>query len=464
MDRISEKVSVIVPCYNEGPKIRRNLSEICEFLNTFAPNHDLIVVDDGSTDDSLSEIRQAASDYPSIRPVHYAENVGKGYALRAGFERASGEYVVILDADLDLHPRQLVRFFETQRRESADVVIGSKRHPDSRVDYPKRRRLISFIYSLFLRVLFDLPVRDTQAGLKLFRREVLERVFSKIVCKRFAFDVELLANAHRLGYKIVEAPVELNFGRVLRQGRMTLADLWNTGWDTLAIYYRMYALHYYDRPHLTPSQFPTVSIVIVATGAEPAVKECVEACLHQNYPSEFEVILVTNQKGGVEENGRLRTREVAEEGKAAKRNQGLDLSRFEVLAFIDAPSTPVKNWLSRAARNFGDPEIAAVSGPRLPSSATIATQLSGWQWLASLFGKRSLRYCYFKTVHANETRCHLDNLIIRKSTLNDISKTSNLLLAFEDKEMASIITRKLKQVIAYDPEVIVFQPDEGDGT
>jgi cellulose synthase/poly-beta-1,6-N-acetylglucosamine synthase-like glycosyltransferase len=275
--------------------------------------------------------------------------------------------------------------------------------------------------------------------------------------------VEVLANAHRLGYKIVEAPVELNFGRVLRQGRMTLADLWNTGWDTLAIYYRMYALHYYDRPHLTPSQFPTVSIVIVATGAEPALKECVEACLHQDYPSEFEVIVVANQRSDFKEGGRLKMREVPEEGKAAKRNQGLDLSRFEVLAFIDAPSAPVKNWLSCAVRNFGDPEIAAVSGPRLPLSPAIATHLSGWRGLAALFGKPSLRYCYFKTVRANETRCHLDNLIIRKSALKGISKTSNLLLAFEDKELAIIVTRKLKQVIAYDPEVIVFQLGR-DGT
>jgi hypothetical protein len=94
-------------------------------------------------------------------------------------------------------------------------------------------------------LLFGLPLRDTQTGLKVFRREVLQRVFPRILAKRFAFDIEVLANAHRLGFKLVDAPVTLEFKRGL--GRIRWKDIRATGLDTLAIFYRMYILHYYDR-------------------------------------------------------------------------------------------------------------------------------------------------------------------------------------------------------------------------
>jgi hypothetical protein len=126
------------------------------------------------------------------------------------------------------------------------VVIGSKFHPESRVEYPRLRRIYSFIYFLLVRALFGLPVRDTQTGIKLFKREVLEHVLPRVLVKRFAFDLELLANAHHFGYKITEAPVEVNFKRVC--SRLRLPAVWNVFLDTLAIFYRMRIVRYYDRP------------------------------------------------------------------------------------------------------------------------------------------------------------------------------------------------------------------------
>ena len=125
-------------------------------------------------------------------------------------------------------------------------MIGSKFHPDSKVDYPPLRRVYSFFYYMLVRALFGLPVRDTQTGIKLFKRVVLERVLPRILVKRFAFDLELLANVHHFGYRIVEAPVTLNFQRVC--SRLRLSAVWNVFLDTLAIFYRMRILHYYDRP------------------------------------------------------------------------------------------------------------------------------------------------------------------------------------------------------------------------
>lgn len=132
------------------------------------------------------------------------------------------------------------------RNRRADVVIGSKHHPASKLHYPFARKVISRIYALVLKILFNLPLRDTQTGLKIFKHDVLKRVFPKVLCKRYAFDLELLVNANRLGYRVAEAPVVLNFRRPVKWGRIGLNDIYLTGLDTLAIFYRMYILKYYD--------------------------------------------------------------------------------------------------------------------------------------------------------------------------------------------------------------------------
>jgi glycosyltransferase involved in cell wall biosynthesis len=178
--------------------------------------------------------------------VRCRRNKGKGNALICGTAYSKGEYVAFLDADMDLHPEQLENFFAIMNSRGADVVIGSKFHPQSKVEYPRLRRIYSFFYFMLVRSLFGLPVRDTQTGIKLFKREVLEKVLPRVLVKRFAFDLELLANVHHFGYRIVEAPVVVNFNRVC--SRLRLAAVWNVFVDTLAIFYRMRILRYYDQP------------------------------------------------------------------------------------------------------------------------------------------------------------------------------------------------------------------------
>jgi hypothetical protein len=153
---------------------------------------------------------------------------------------------------MDLHPEQLADFFDIMENRNADAVIGSKFHPESQVDYPPTRRLYSFFYYLLVRSLFGLPVRDTQTGIKLFKRAVLDRVLPRVLVKRFAFDLELLANVHHFGYRIAEAPVTLNFQRIC--SRLRLPAVWNVFVDTLAIFYRMRILRYYDRVDREPAR------------------------------------------------------------------------------------------------------------------------------------------------------------------------------------------------------------------
>jgi glycosyltransferase involved in cell wall biosynthesis len=155
-----------------------------------------------------------------------------------------GDYVVFLDSDIDLHPAQLETFFDIMKLDNADVVIGSKRHPNSILNYPLQRKVMSNVYYFLIKIMFGLPVRDTQTGLKLFKYEVLKRIFPRIVVKAFAFDLEILANAYRLGYKIAEAPVHIDSRREF--GRIGIREILETWIDTLAIFYRMHILRYYD--------------------------------------------------------------------------------------------------------------------------------------------------------------------------------------------------------------------------
>jgi glycosyltransferase involved in cell wall biosynthesis len=236
-----------MPAYNEAVHIVPNLLETVETLSEAGYDFEVIVVDDGSADGTYLEAAKLLSSHPElVRVIHYAKNQGKGNALMCGAWFARGAYVVFLDADMDLHPVQLPTLIELMETQAADVVIGSKRHPLSKVNYPWHRRLYSMVYYSLIRIMFGLPVKDTQTGLKIFKRSVIEDVFPRILVKRFAFDIEVLANAHRLGYKIVDAPVTILFQR--KFGRLRYQDVRAILTDTLAIFYRMHILRYYDRP------------------------------------------------------------------------------------------------------------------------------------------------------------------------------------------------------------------------
>ncbi|MEK7849682.1 MAG: glycosyltransferase family 2 protein [Candidatus Omnitrophota bacterium] len=252
MKDLKGKVSVIMPAYNEAATIKESLEETVRTFDDFGCNYEVILLDDSSRDGTYDEALKVARKYPQIIvkriPRRYRSS-GKGRALKKAFRYATGDYIVFLDADLDLHPIQIRTLFDIMLLSGADVVIGSKLHPNSKVEYPLSRKIVSFVYYLIIKVLFGLPIHDTQTGLKIFKKEVLKHVFPRIVVKKFALDLEILANVVRLGYKIAEAPVVLNQKR--QMGRIGFKAMWQTGYDTLAIFYRMKVLKYYDRfPHM----------------------------------------------------------------------------------------------------------------------------------------------------------------------------------------------------------------------
>jgi dolichol-phosphate mannosyltransferase len=227
------QLSVIIPAYNEERVIVQSLEEACHALAGL--EFELIVVDDGSQDATHTLVQQVADSEPRIRAVRYDLNRGKGHALRYGFEQARGERIAFLDADLDLHPKLVCELMKVMDETRADVVIGSKLHPQSQVDYPLRRRILSLGYSFLVRTMFGLPVLDTQTGVKLFRRDVLAAVFPEMPIEGFAFDLQLLVLAHRHAYRIVGAPVVLTFQRQ-RLGRIGLRVVWRIWLDTLYVF------------------------------------------------------------------------------------------------------------------------------------------------------------------------------------------------------------------------------------
>ncbi len=239
-----------MPCHNEQSIILESLRETLSALKSSYPKpFEIVVADDGSQDGTSDSAELLASADPRVRVLRYPQNGGKGSVLRKAFSATTGEVVCFLDGDFDIHPKHITPFVELMRESGADVVVGSKRHPQSRIDYPTTRRVMSKGYELVVRGLFGLRLRDTQTGVKVFRREVLETILPLGLVNRYAFDAELLVLASRCGFKIVEAPLEMDFRGRFGSGVDPRAIV-QMSLDTLAVFYRLNISHFYDLPQV----------------------------------------------------------------------------------------------------------------------------------------------------------------------------------------------------------------------
>ena len=240
-------LSVIIPAYNEAHNIAKTLQDLARALEKIYRSHEVIVVSDGSTDRTVAVARRLKLKH--VRIISYPKNRGKGYALTVGTNASKGRMVTFFDAGGDFDAAQIDKFIKLMEVFDAEVVIGSKRHPASRVDYPLNRQIGSRLYQLLIRLLFNLNIRDTQTGLKLFRRDVLIKILPRALVKRYAFDLELLVIAKHLGYhRFFEAPVDMNFNAI--SSSLTREAIIKALLDTAAIWYRLRLLHYYDQPHV----------------------------------------------------------------------------------------------------------------------------------------------------------------------------------------------------------------------
>jgi len=231
------KLSIIIPAYNEEGKVAKTIKNAYETLGKFI-DLEIIAVNDGSTDNTENELNSLTKRYKALKIVSYKKNRGKGHAIKQGSKFVTGDYVAFLDADGDISPRHLIKFVEVADKTNADIISGSKYHPLASNNFPFSRKFLSRGYNLLVKLLFNLPVTDTQAGIKLFKTSALEKLAKRMVVKRFAFDLELLVIANKLGMKIIEVPVRINFSRL--KSRIGAKDIKNIIQDTFAIAYRLY--------------------------------------------------------------------------------------------------------------------------------------------------------------------------------------------------------------------------------
>ena len=448
------RLSIIMPVYNLESRIRDNLVRVRNiFLDRISV--EIIPVDDGSSDATRREIEKISDAFREIRPVYLDKNAGKGAALRAGFEASSGNYVLLLDADLDLPPQQVVGFFEIMRKEQADVVIGSKRHPDSVLNYPWQRRVISAVYYFIVKMLIGLPIHDTQTGIKLFRREALAYAFHRMLVKRFAFDLEILAVAHSKGYRVVEAPVTLDFqtGNVLGCARPSVVRQVMT--DTLAIFYRLKILHYYQtiRDTQVPPSPPLVSILIACPAPTDFLEEAISEIARQTYTN-YEVIILPDEPTGRQWSSKFREIPTGELRPAEKRNIGIEEARGSIVAFLDDDAYPEKDWLARAIPHFSETWVGAVGGPATtPPTEPELAQLGGRVYANRLVsGTCRYRYAVDRVRRIDDfPSC---NLLVRTDLLKEIGGFSTRYWPGEDTILCLEIVKRGKSIL-YDPRVQV---------
>lgn len=201
-------MSIILPAYNEENRLGPSLDRIISYLDTKDWNAEIIVVDDGSTDNTVALVHEWAKKDTRVKLVCNPENKGKGFSVRNGMLHAKGRYRLFSDSDLSTPIEELDKLLDCSVQ-GTDVCIGSRsiEGSDVQVSQAFYRVLMGRTFNLLVRILFHTKMRDTQCGFKLFSNEAVEDVFPKSVINRFGFDVEVLFLAERLGYTVQEVPI-----------------------------------------------------------------------------------------------------------------------------------------------------------------------------------------------------------------------------------------------------------------
>jgi len=402
-------LTVVVPVYNGGDEIVANVEEIRRAVvaGISAADVELIVVSDGSIDGTAERLLESRSE--GIRVLHYDRNLGKGYAVKAGSLAAHGAWVALVDADLDLDPGSIPAFLAAARDDDLDLAIGSKRHPESIVHYPRSRRAASWCYQQLNRALFRLDVRDTQVGLKVFSRGVADEVLPLLIVKRYAFDLELLAVARSLGHdRIRELPVRLEY-RFSGSGVGSLAVL-GALWDTAAIFYRLRILRTYERKRR------------LFRGGATA-------------PEELPWVTVIGEPAG-----------------AALLDYGRLAATGELVAVLGPGARPAGNWVSAAVPFFAERDVAAVVVPTVsPLGGSLGRRVAA-AVLESRLGAGSRRSSYLPG-NVREVSDHpADSVVLRRADYEAVSAAG-----VEPDRVVSWLAERGRRTI-YSPDASVSVP------
>lgn len=206
------KLSIVLPCYNEGKKLDNSVSQIIEYLKTInLSSYEIIIVNDGSTDSTLNYIIDLKEKYPNIlKIVHYKKNHGKGYAVKKGILEAIGDYILFMDVDLSTDLSAIEKCFDIINKEHSPIIIGSRRLKESELTIPQNgiRKIMGKCCSFYTNMKLSLKLKDTQCGFKCFEKKVAKELVEKQTIERWAFDAELLYIAKLNNIDIKEIPIK----------------------------------------------------------------------------------------------------------------------------------------------------------------------------------------------------------------------------------------------------------------
>jgi len=233
------KYSIVIPAYNEGKRIPATLRSVVDCIRARAWDAEVVVVNDGSHDDTAAVVRKIAESAPEIRLLENPKNCGKGYSVRHGILHALGDIVMFTDADLSSPIEEAEGLFAAIA-EGADMAIGSRWLATSRQTHrqPLYRQFFGRCFNLLTRMVMNLPFADTQCGFKAFTRSAAQTVFQLQTIERWGFDPEILFIALKRGYQIKEVPVSWAHDArtrisYLRDGMQMLKELAMVRWNAL---------------------------------------------------------------------------------------------------------------------------------------------------------------------------------------------------------------------------------------
>ena len=233
------ELSLIIPAYNEQQKIAANLETLVQFLLVRFESFEILVVDDGSADETANVVRRFCEARPNVHLLEQGTNQGKGRAIQRGVQESRGEYILFMDADLP-YDLSAVDVFMTALRSEYDLAIGSRHMQGSKVrGVPMLRYFSGQVFSLLVAVLMFPGIRDTQCGLKGFRAEAARQIFKRVSIQEFGFDVEALYIARKHNYAILPIPVQMrdfrldSRVRLLHDSSRMFLDLFTIRWNDL---------------------------------------------------------------------------------------------------------------------------------------------------------------------------------------------------------------------------------------
>lgn len=221
------RLSLVIPCYNESDRIELLYKGVSDFLKEWTGFLEVIIINDGSKDNTYTLLQSHATykQYSDVIHIYTQDNTGKGGALRNGILKATGDYILTLDADMASPPTELIKWITRLNGQLSDhtIYIGSREHKDSIISNQGDRKVAGNIFNLIVRTLTPLKMRDTQCGFKLYPAALAKNYFSTLKTYGWAHDVEILYKAYLDKNKIIEMPLQWNAIegskiRVLRDG------------------------------------------------------------------------------------------------------------------------------------------------------------------------------------------------------------------------------------------------------